>query len=341
MGESNEACANALTIEDLSVSYGGRKVIDGVNLRVRGGEIYVLLGKNGAGKSTLLRAVAGLLRAERGRISLYCVDYSRLETWERRFALFVSPYPLVRAKSVRDNMLLVARLRGLGEREARKEVEAVAEKFGVTHLLERGAGELSMGERQRVGLAITALSKPRVLLVDEPFNHLTREWAMEVARELRGLVKELGIPAIAATPRLDDAIMLGLDLRAGVLYEGKILAEDFVEGLLRRPPHVKAISSLDIYSNNLLDLGDGIASHLGVSCKEGSRYAWVPPWNIDVDGQRGVEAEVEGFASGPLGVTTVLKVGERRLEAFLDNARRKVRVAAAGYICYNEEGRRA
>ncbi|MEN2999746.1 MAG: ATP-binding cassette domain-containing protein [Acidilobaceae archaeon] len=325
---------------DVKASYGSRRVIKGVTFSVREGDMYLLVGRNGSGKSTLLRTIAGLQRAEEGKIWYSCEDYTDLPAWRRRFALFTSPFPLVRAKSVRENMLISARLGGLGEREAGEEVRRVALDFGIEHLLSRWPRELSMGERQKVGLATTVLSRPRALLVDEPFNHLTREWTLEVARELRRAVRELMVPAVAAMPKLDDAIVLGLELRAGVIYEGKLIAESVVEELVHRPPHAMVIETLDVYSKNLLSLDDGLSRSLGVRCEEGSTRAWIPPWMLGLDGA-GVEVELESYASGPLGITAVLRAGDKKLEALMGDARgKRLRVSAKGAICYDGEGRR-
>ncbi|MCS7107299.1 MAG: ABC transporter ATP-binding protein [Acidilobaceae archaeon] len=333
-------CQGALKVVDIGVSYGNRRVIKGVSFSVKGGETYVLVGRNGSGKSTLLRAVAGLLEAE-GKVLYSCEDYSSLPAWRRRFALFTSPFPLVRARSVRENMLISARLAGLSEKDAQGEVRRVALDFGIEHLLNRRPRELSMGERQKVGLATVVLSRPRALLVDEPFNHLTREWTLEVAKELRRAVRELGLPAVVATPRLDDAIVLGMELRAGVIYEGELIVESTVEELVHKPPHVAVIETLDVYSRNLLPLNDGLARSLGVRCEEDSTRAWIPPWMFDRDGTGGVEVELESYASGPLGITAVLRVAERKLEALMrDIGGKRLRVTVRGAICYDREGRR-
>lgn len=182
--------SRALTVSDLSVQLGGRRVLNGVDLHLDIGEFAGLIGPNGAGKTTLLRSILGLIRTESGSVD---VDgetggqaRSKIGYVPQRHE-FAWDFPI----TVED-AVMTGRIRRIGWlRRARvADFDAVAEaldRVHMDHLRQRPVGELSGGQRQRVLVARALALRPRLLLLDEPFTGLdmpTQELLMDLFREL-------------------------------------------------------------------------------------------------------------------------------------------------------------
>lgn len=178
-----------------------------------------LVGPSGAGKSSVLRAVAGLLRVARGRISLdgeAWLDTSRrvdVPPEGRSVGLVFQDYALFPHLSVRRNVVYGA--------PDRRSVDGLLERFRIRHLADARPTEISGGERQRVALARALARDPRVLLLDEPLAALDSHTRAAVRGELHDLLAELGLPVILVTHDFEDAATLAD--RVGVLVDGRLL----------------------------------------------------------------------------------------------------------------------
>jgi branched-chain amino acid transport system ATP-binding protein len=222
-----------LRLSDLHASYGAAPVLQGISLSVEKGETVALLGPNGAGKSTLLAAITGTVLKRSGRIVCDGVDLVRRQSHEI-VSLGVALVPegrLVFAPfSVEDNLRLGAvRLKGdLGER------------FGTVYALfprlaerrKQGAGTLSGGEQQMLAIARALMSKPRLLLLDEPFLGLAPLVVSQI-REALGKLRESGLTLLMVEQKLD--IALEFASRAYVLIKGRVALEETTRNLARRP----------------------------------------------------------------------------------------------------------
>jgi ABC-type sulfate/molybdate transport systems ATPase subunit len=182
-----------------------------------GRETVALVGPSGAGKTSVLRAIAGLLRPERGRIGLESEAWLDTEHGidirpeSRRVGFVFQEYALFPHMSVRANV-------AFGGRER---VDELLERFGIAHLAGERPSTLSGGERQRVALARALARDPRVLLLDEPLSALDAYTRAQVRSELRELLRELALPTVMVTHDFDDAAALAD--RVGVLVEGRLL----------------------------------------------------------------------------------------------------------------------
>ncbi len=155
-----------LQTEGLSKRFKGQEAVSGVSMRVREGSVYGLLGPNGAGKSTLLKMLCGMLRPSGGSISFAGRPWSREDLYGIG-SLIESP-PLYDNLTARENLLVRTTLLGLPE-------ERVGEALGAVGLENTGkkrAGQFSFGMRQRLGIALALLARPRLLVLDEPANGL-------------------------------------------------------------------------------------------------------------------------------------------------------------------------
>ncbi len=194
-----------------------------------GRETLALVGPSGAGKSSVLRAIAGLLRPERGRIALDGEAWLETDAGvdlppERRsVGLVFQEYALFPHLDVRRNV-------AFGGRER---VDELLERFRISHLAKARPGDLSGGERQRVALARALARDPAVLLLDEPLAALDAHTRNVVRGELAELLTELRQPTLLVTHDFEDAAALAD--RVGVIVEGRILQQGAAADLLAAP----------------------------------------------------------------------------------------------------------
>jgi branched-chain amino acid transport system ATP-binding protein len=187
--------AALLSIEDVTVSYGKAEAVRGVSLAVEAGQIVTVIGPNGAGKTSLLTAAIGLLRAG-GTIRFNGDDITRMET-ERRVEMGLCLVPerreLFAELSVHDNLLLGAYTRRREGKAIREDMDGIFERF--PRLAERRAqkaGTLSGGERQMLALGRALMTKPRLLMLDEPSLGLAPLITREIFRIIASL-REIGV----------------------------------------------------------------------------------------------------------------------------------------------------
>jgi putative ABC transport system ATP-binding protein len=201
---------------------GPLTVLDGVDLDLNAGETVALMGESGAGKSTLLHLIAGLERFEAGSITVDGAEVGALDDAGRaalrreRLGLVFQQFNLVPSLSVGDNLAFQARLAG---REDATWTAVLAERLGLSALLDRWPEQLSGGQQQRVAIGRALAARPALLLADEPTGALDEATADAVMALMLGLTADAGCALLMAThsPRL--AAMLGrtVTLRRGAL----------------------------------------------------------------------------------------------------------------------------
>jgi tungstate transport system ATP-binding protein len=237
-----------LELHDVAVAYDGRTVLEVSRLGVRRGEVLTLLGENGSGKTTLLRLLGLLIRPVRGRVIFAGeeVDFtSRRRLLElRRRAASVMQEPLLCRMSVRRNVGLGLRFRGLPKPEIARRVDAWLERLSITHLGERPAAKLSGGEAQRTSLARAMALDPQVLFLDEPFAALDAPTRQGLLQEFQAVLSESGVTSVFATHDRGEA--LGLGDRVAVLLGGRVAQVGPVETVFSRPERVDVARFLGI-----------------------------------------------------------------------------------------------
>jgi tungstate transport system ATP-binding protein len=226
-----------LELDDVAVKYDGRTVLDVPHLELRRGEVLTLLGENGSGKTTLLRLLGLLIKPARGRVLFGGeeVDFSsarRLLELRRRMAS-VMQQPLLCKMSVRRNVALGLRFRGLPKPEIDKRADTWLEKLSIPHLGDRPASKLSGGEAQRTSLARAMALNPEVLFLDEPFAALDAPTRQSLLQEFREVLADSGVTALFATHDRGEA--LGVGERVAVLMDGRVAQIGSVEELFSRP----------------------------------------------------------------------------------------------------------
>jgi len=224
-----------LSLRDVHVSYGQIAAVRGVSLMVEAGQIVTVIGPNGAGKTTLLAAAMGLLRCS-GTMRYDGVDLARMdveERVERGFCLVPEQRELFGEMSVRDNLVLGAYASRRGRAGRRADLAEVFARF--PRLAERGgqfANTLSGGERQMLALGRALMSRPRLLLLDEPSLGLAPIVVREIFRIIGGL-RSAGV-SILLVEQNARAALTAADV-GYVLETGEIVAHGQAGDLLRDP----------------------------------------------------------------------------------------------------------
>ncbi|MEE6388954.1 ABC transporter ATP-binding protein [Microbacterium paraoxydans] len=201
-------------------SYGGTRVLHGVDLDIAPGEFVSLLGPSGCGKTTLLRVLAGLEGADEGTVLLGGGDVSRVPTNRRDIGMVFQSYSLFPHLRVVDNTAFGLRRRGVGTTEAaRRALDALA-LVGLADLADRFPHQLSGGQQQRVALARALVTEPRVLLLDEPLSALDAKVRVQLRDEIRRIQLRLGITTVFVTHDQEEA--LAVSDRIAVMNAGRI-----------------------------------------------------------------------------------------------------------------------
>jgi ABC-type Fe3+/spermidine/putrescine transport system ATPase subunit len=216
------------------VSRGERAVLDVPALQIMQGEILAVIGPNGAGKSTLLR-VLGLLEAPAaGTLRFRGAPVTARESLAlRRRMASVFQEPLLADATVRDNVGLGLKFRGVDGRRRSPRVEAWLDRFGIARLASRQARTLSGGEAQRAALARALAVEPEVLLLDEPFSALDHPTREALIDDLGRILGEERTTTVLVTHDRAEAMVLGD--RVGVLIEGRLLQVDEAAQVFRAP----------------------------------------------------------------------------------------------------------
>jgi urea transport system ATP-binding protein len=223
-----------LTIEGLDVAYGGSQVLWGVDLRVGAGEVVCLMGRNGVGKTTLLKSIMGLLPVRRGRLTFDGADITRWAA-DRRARAGIGYVPQGREifphLTVEEN-LRVAQL-GCGRTER---MDDALELFpALRPLLARKGGVLSGGEQQMLAIGRALLTRPTLLILDEPTEGIQPSIILEIEEAIRRIKTQLGLAVLLVEQYLDFAERLA-DAYV-IMAKGAVVAAGATRDL--RPEQVK------------------------------------------------------------------------------------------------------
>jgi len=218
------------TLEAVSFAYGNHPVLDVPALRFAEGRVTALLGPNGSGKSTLLRLLAGLERPRAGSVLVG----GKPAPAARRSVAYAFQEAVFLSGSLRSNLDLALRLRGLAPAERRDRLAEAADACGVSHLLERPATRLSGGEAQRANLARALSLRAPLTLLDEPLAGFDEQGRAEMLAELPALLHRFAGTAVLVTHDRDEALRLASDLV--LLREGRVRAAGPRREVFARPP---------------------------------------------------------------------------------------------------------
>jgi iron(III) transport system ATP-binding protein len=224
-----------VTIHALTIRFGDKVAVDGVDLAIEPGELFMLLGPSGCGKTTLLRAVAGFVEVTpgAGAIRFGDEDVTRLPAHARNAGMVFQSFALWPHLTVFENVAFGLRERRVPKAEIAARVEAALASTRLPGAGARRVDEISGGEQQRVALARALVVRPRCLLLDEPLSNLDARLRQEMRDEIRRLCKEHGLTTIYVTHDQKEA--LAVADRVGVMTRGRLLQVGKPVDVYRRP----------------------------------------------------------------------------------------------------------
>jgi putative spermidine/putrescine transport system ATP-binding protein/spermidine/putrescine transport system ATP-binding protein len=209
----------ALTLQQVEKSFDKVRAVDKVDLEVNKGEFFALLGPSGSGKTTLLRIIAGLETPGNGAVYIGGHDVTRRPPYARGIGMVFQDFLLFPHKIVAENISFPLKMQGLPQSKQREQLNWVLSLVRMEDFEDRYPHQLSGGQKQRVALARGLVSRPEILLLDEPLANLDLELRKEMEVEMRRFQAELDIPFIYVTHNQEEA--LTLSSRMAVMHEGK------------------------------------------------------------------------------------------------------------------------
>jgi ABC-2 type transport system ATP-binding protein len=226
----NVSAPDALRLRDLRKSFG-KPAVDGLDLTIRPGEFYALLGANGAGKTTTLRMVAGLLQPDSGEVSICGIDARKNPLEAKALTAWLPDEPLLYDKlAPLEYLEFVAGLWGMDSGEAGARAENLLRRLGLWEQRNQRCEGFSRGMRQKVALAGALIHAPRLLMLDEPLTGLDAG-ASRLVKDMLAEQTRQGVAVVLTTHILEVAEKLAD--RIGIIAEGKLIAEGDLAQLRR------------------------------------------------------------------------------------------------------------
>ena len=218
---------------NLSKHFGDVEAVSELSLNVRKGEIYGFLGLNGAGKTTTIRMLLGMVNPSSGQAYIHGekVYANNNELWKKTGYLVEIPYAYPNL-TVKENLEIIRRLRFIKDKNA---IQHIVERLELTQYINKKAKNLSLGNKQRLGLAKALIHNPEILILDEPANGLDPAGIHDIREMLRTLAADQGVTIFISSHILGEISRFAT--RVGIIHHGKMVKEintDQLEALCRK-----------------------------------------------------------------------------------------------------------
>lgn len=301
---------SAVQFEKVSKHFNNVRAVDDVDLTINDGEFFAMLGPSGSGKTTCLRLIAGFERPTSGEISVLGESVKNVPPYRRNVNTVFQDYALFPHLSVSENVSYALKIKKIDKAIRRTETENLLEMVRLQGYGDRMPSELSGGQRQRVALARALISKPKVLLLDEPLGALDLKLREEMQEELKSLQRTLGITFVFVTHDQGEAFSMAD--RLAVFNEGRVAQLGTPEDIYYRPKNAfvaSFVGTSNVLSKNLLNaLGiEGLAASLR-------------PEDINIDSENGVAARLVSKSFLGSATRLTLEINKERLTALVDYA---------------------
>ncbi|MFY1030137.1 ABC transporter ATP-binding protein [Pseudomonas asiatica] len=238
-----------VSVQKLQKSYAGSPVFENIDCHIERGEFVTLLGPSGCGKSTLLRCIAGLTPVDSGQILLDGHDIVPLSPQKRGIGMVFQSYALFPNMTVEQNVAFGLRMQKVKADESQARVREALELVELGNFAGRYPHQLSGGQCQRVALARSLVTRPRLLLLDEPLSALDARIRKHLREQIRAIQRELGLTTIFVTHDQEEA--LTMSDRIFLMNQGRIVQSGDAETLYTAPVDLFAAGFIGNY--NLLD----------------------------------------------------------------------------------------
>ncbi|EKT4457952.1 ABC transporter ATP-binding protein [Pseudomonas putida] len=297
-----------VSVQKLQKSYAGSPVFESIDCHIERGEFVTLLGPSGCGKSTLLRCIAGLTSVDSGQILLDGHDIVPLSPQKRGIGMVFQSYALFPNMTVEQNVAFGLRMQKVKADESQLRVHEALELVELGKFAGRYPHQLSGGQCQRVALARSLVTRPRLLLLDEPLSALDARIRKHLREQIRAIQRELGLTTIFVTHDQEEA--LTMSDRIFLMNQGRIVQSGDAETLYTAPVDLFAAGFIGNY--NLLDADS--ASRL-LQRPVASRLA-IRPESITLGEHGELDAEVRSHSL--LGNVIRYRVRVREVELVVD-----------------------
>ena len=246
-------------LERVSKVYNGKKVLNNVDLEIKDQSFTVLLGPPGAGKTTIFRIIAGVEHPETGRIFFGDKDVTKLPPKERQVGFVFQSYALYPHMTAYDNIASPLKAAKMSKAEIDERVHSIAEKLGISQVLNKLPKEMSGGQRQRVAIARALVRDANIYMLDEPLTNVDYKIRESMRIELKKLLRERGGTIAYATPDPQEAMSLS-DYTA-VILNGVVEQYGSMEEVYNRPRNVKvgfyfSFPPMNQYPGELVKVGE-------------------------------------------------------------------------------------
>lgn len=248
---------NQIELRKVDKYYGSNHVLKEIDLSIEEGEFMTFLGPSGCGKTTTLRVIAGLEKPNGGVVVISGKEAANAETLQfmapgkRGLNLVFQSYALWPHMTVYDNVAFVLKVQKMPKESIYENVMQALSMMQIEEFKDRYPSELSGGQQQRVAIARAIVSKPKVLLLDEPLSNLDAKLRLEMRSELKRLHRELGTTMIYVTH--DQVEALTLSTRISVFFEGEIVQVDTPMELYMNPATLQVAKFIGNPKINLID----------------------------------------------------------------------------------------
>ncbi|MEO6872433.1 MAG: LPS export ABC transporter ATP-binding protein [Chthoniobacterales bacterium] len=234
-GDSPDASSFVLATQGLVKIYDGRAVVNGIDLTVRNGEIVGLLGKNGAGKTTSFYMIVGLVRPNSGRVIFSGTDVTNYPMYKRaRLGMGYLPQEesIFRKLTVEQNILAILETMPLSKKERRYRCDELLHQFGIERIAKNTALTLSGGEKRRLTIARSLVTRPQLLMLDEPFSGVDPIAVYDVQQLVVNL-RQSGLAILITDHNVRETLSI-VD-RAYLIDEGQVVSEGTKDFLINDP----------------------------------------------------------------------------------------------------------
>lgn len=218
-----------LSTNNLTKQYGRQKAADSINLHVKQGAIYGLIGRNGAGKTTILKMISGLASPTAGEFSLFGYTGKEVSKVMHRVGTLIEAPGIYPNLSAAENLKLKCIALGVRNKNT---IPELLEKVGLGQVGKKPAGKFSLGMRQRLGIALALVGEPDLVILDEPINGLDPQGIVEIREIIEKLNKEQHITFIISSHILEELSKIASDY--GIIHNGCLLQELSREELLEK-----------------------------------------------------------------------------------------------------------
>lgn len=210
-----------IRVTQLVKNFGPLRALDDISLVFPNGAFFGLLGPSGSGKTTLLRAIAGFVDPDQGQVFFDDEPVEAIPVEQREIGMVFQNYALFPNMTVAENVAFGLVVRKVSARDQARRVSEALELVQLGDLGQRKPHQLSGGQRQRVAMARAIVTKPRVLLLDEPLSALDKSLRVDMQIELKRIQREVGITTIFVTHDQEEALTLSDQI--GILKDGRLI----------------------------------------------------------------------------------------------------------------------